>query len=371
MKLYDQIEVDLYNPFPLPVLNAAQNNIGRGALVTLKSGASIVVPTDESLTFYAARPDGTVSFLDATLTDNAVQIDFSNQMLSVSGQVQVEIRMVSGTGEDLTDITTPIFVVEVLPSNIDDSAVESTNEFTALETALAEVEELKKNGLKGDPGDAATITVGTVTASGPGSAPQVTNSGTENAAILDFVLPRGEQGDAGAVVIEAYADFPATGAANTLYVDSSVTPAKAYIWNGGAYVLAGGEEQIVADAYANFPTTGEEGVLYIATDTNLLYRWTGSAYEQVGGKETEILDATVTLSASAWTGTESPYTQTVTVTGMTADKAAVYALMTEEVIATDTENENYGLIVGVEQGADTVTFYASAIPSADVTIRIF
>lgn len=48
-----------------------------------------------------------------------------------------------------------------------------------------------KDGTDGAPGKAATIQVGTVT---DGDTASVTNRGTENAAIFDFVLPRGPQG---------------------------------------------------------------------------------------------------------------------------------------------------------------------------------
>ena len=54
-----------------------------------------------------------------------------------------------------------------------------------------------ETGPKGDPGDAATIHVGTVTASEPGGDPSVTNSGSTSAAVLNFVLPRGETGPKG------------------------------------------------------------------------------------------------------------------------------------------------------------------------------
>ena len=43
----------------------------------------------------------------------------------------------------------------------------------------------------GPAGKAATIRVGSVTASAPGSNPQITNSGNENAAVFNVVLPRG------------------------------------------------------------------------------------------------------------------------------------------------------------------------------------
>ena len=53
-------------------------------------------------------------------------------------------------------------------------------------------------GPQGVPGTAATITVGSVTESAPGGDASVTNSGTASAAVLDFVIPRGETGPTGA-----------------------------------------------------------------------------------------------------------------------------------------------------------------------------
>ena len=54
-------------------------------------------------------------------------------------------------------------------------------------------------GQQGEPGAAATVTVGTVTTGEPGTDAIVTNSGTENAAVLNFTIPRGATGAAGAV----------------------------------------------------------------------------------------------------------------------------------------------------------------------------
>ena len=244
MKLYYPITVDLYKPYPLPLVEAQQNNIGRGVLVTLTAQGAVITPTGESIQLYAKKPDGTISYLACTLSGSQIECDFTNQMLSLPGMVQVELQMIGGTSGNETEITTPIFCVKVNPSNVDDSAVESQDEFTALVTALAEVAELKANGLKGDPGEAATIQVGTVTASDPGSNPQVTNSGTEQNAILNFVLPRGPQGPQGipgeGVTFGAYSSFPNPGQENVLYVDNTVNPMRAYVWNGEKYVPAGG-----------------------------------------------------------------------------------------------------------------------------------
>lgn len=57
-----------------------------------------------------------------------------------------------------------------------------------------------EQGIQGDQGiqgEAATVAIGTVTTSEPGSSASVINAGTSGDAILDFVLPRGEQGPQG------------------------------------------------------------------------------------------------------------------------------------------------------------------------------
>lgn len=55
-----------------------------------------------------------------------------------------------------------------------------------------------QDGQDGAPGAAATITVGSTTTGSAGSSASVTNSGTSSAAVLDFVIPRGDTGAAGA-----------------------------------------------------------------------------------------------------------------------------------------------------------------------------
>lgn len=54
--------------------------------------------------------------------------------------------------------------------------------------------EIYQIGPQGIPGEAATVSVGTVTTGAPGTDASVINSGTSSAAILDFVIPQGAQG---------------------------------------------------------------------------------------------------------------------------------------------------------------------------------
>jgi hypothetical protein len=56
--------------------------------------------------------------------------------------------------------------------------------------------------IRGVQGPAATITIGNVTTSAPGTSASVTNRGTSSAAVLDFVLPKGKDGADGGVTVD-------------------------------------------------------------------------------------------------------------------------------------------------------------------------
>lgn len=370
MKLYYQIEVDLFRPYPLPIMDAQQNNIGRGAQVTLKANGAIIQPTNEGLTFWAKKPDGTVSFLAATLSGTNVQLDFTSQMLALPGMVQVEIRMTSGDGADKTDISTPIFDVRVNPSNIDDAAPESTNEFTALVTALAEVEELKKNGLKGD---AATIEIGTVTATEPGGAPAVTNSGTSQDAVFNFVLPRGQQGpkgDQGApgqeqIVFAAASAFPTTGDPAMLYVDNTVSPAIIYTWSGSAYVQASADISTVmsmlatpfseAESYTAGKYVTYNGQYWRFTVDKAAGAWDASKAEATNiGAELSALNAnSARMYDSAFSAATSVANEEFVITSLTLKAGYKYLLLASSSISISSSSMMY-LSFKVTRGTATI-----------------
>lgn len=79
-------------------------------------------------------------------------------------------------------------------------------------------------GADGAPGAAATVTVGQVTTLPAGSQATVTNSGTENAAVLDFAIPQGAQGATGAAGKDGTnGQDGADGAAATIQIGEVVT----------------------------------------------------------------------------------------------------------------------------------------------------
>ena len=67
-------------------------------------------------------------------------------------------------------------------------------------------------GPTGAAGAAATVTVGTVTTAQPGTQATVTNTGTPEAAVLDFTIPQGNTGTAAPVsLLSAYSTPPQSG----------------------------------------------------------------------------------------------------------------------------------------------------------------
>ena len=80
-------------------------------------------------------------------------------------------------------------------------------------------------GSQGDPGTAATITIGAVTTGTAGSNVVVTNSGTSTAAILNFTIPKGDQGDPATV----------TAGTNITVVDGEVSVSTDAVFDDGAY----------------------------------------------------------------------------------------------------------------------------------------
>ena len=89
---------------------------------------------------------------------------------------------------------------------------------------------------KGDDGDAATIQVGSVYS---GDNPSVTNRGTSSNAIFDFILPKGDQGDPGTglTLLDTYATYEEliaahpTGQRGQAYLVGDETESTVYLWS--------------------------------------------------------------------------------------------------------------------------------------------
>ena len=88
------------------------------------------------------------------------------------------------------------------------------------------------------------------------------------------------------------------------------------------------------------------------------------------GKATAAL-YTLTLPSSGWTGDAAPYTQEVTVTGITAaDTPLVDIVQTGTEDTDEPMREAWGVVTRIVTGAGKITAYASEKPTVDVPIQL-
>jgi len=100
--------------------------------------ADWTIPTSATAQIYLEKPSGALIYNAASIEDNSIIISPTTQMTAEVGVNKGQLRIVNGT--DI--LHTFIFYVKVYESIIDDSAIESQDEFTALEEALSAVSDM-------------------------------------------------------------------------------------------------------------------------------------------------------------------------------------------------------------------------------------
>lgn len=148
MEILTPIDVNLTQPpITRPIVNVKQGDNARGLLITLWSDGNVLSLTTESVNIYVKKPDGTEIYNSCSIVDGKVKAMFTTQMVAVvTSELPIELQIISQSEDNQPQIlSTPIAYINVMPTNIDSSAIESTNEFTALETALAQANSLLQN----------------------------------------------------------------------------------------------------------------------------------------------------------------------------------------------------------------------------------
>lgn len=106
--------------------------------ITIVDNSTPVDLTGVTVSLYAKKPDGKKVFNSVTVEDKAngvVLAELTSQILSVSGLVRLTLLLVKNGSK----LASKQFLVNVDESIVDDEAIESTNEFTALVDALGRV----------------------------------------------------------------------------------------------------------------------------------------------------------------------------------------------------------------------------------------
>lgn len=135
MQIYYPIEIDLNQIGLIPTVKAKQGDSGRGLIATLTNAGELVSAVNNSCRVYAKKPDGTIVYATCEVnSDGKVLVEFTTQMLAAVGTIQLELEMQQGTNL----VTTPILNLVVMPTNIDDGAIPSTDEYTVLQGLIAQ-----------------------------------------------------------------------------------------------------------------------------------------------------------------------------------------------------------------------------------------
>lgn len=80
---------------------------------------------------------------------------------------------------------------------------------------------------------------------------------------------------------------------------------------------------------------------------------------------------TATIPNTSWTGSSAPYSKAVAVTGLLSTDEPIIDLVLTGTYATDvTMRENWSKIYRGVTSADSITFYADSIPSANISIQL-
>ena len=107
----------------------------RCVLVKLvNNGEPYMIPDGARVIVNIKKPDGKFVYNKCTYSGNEVTIDLTSQALAASGTAycNVEIR----TADDTQIITSATFEIEIETTQRSDSAIESSNEFTAIEVKI-------------------------------------------------------------------------------------------------------------------------------------------------------------------------------------------------------------------------------------------
>lgn len=185
-------------------------------------------------------------------------------------------------------------------------------------------------GQDGNDGSAATVDVGTVTTGAPGTRASITNSGTTSAAVFNFTIPRGADGTNGTNGTDG--DDGASISASTVAI------------TGGHRLTISSTDPQVSDV--TFDVMDGTEIIQTSSD-----------------------DRTVTLTVAGWAGASAPYTQTVTVLGMTSSIVPIIAPSYSDTVSTALEQKiEWGKITKAVSDADSIIFKCyEEKPTAELT----
>lgn len=159
--------------------------------------------------------DSFKTLLDTTTTQDIKKLEYKTQegLLALEQQTSLDLETLANLSDEIKEIAQN---VNVFVPSVTENILSWTNKAGLPNPDPVNIKGAQ--GKHGKDGAAATVAIGTVTTGEPGTTASVTNVGTDTAAVLDIMIPRGDKGidgtGAGDVVAAAANTFTATNTFN-------------------------------------------------------------------------------------------------------------------------------------------------------------
>ena len=148
--LVTDIKIDLYGETQFYEVSAKQfdKQTRQISVALLNNGVEYQIPNDALLFVNVKKPDGKYVFNACELKNNHVIISMTNEMLSAAGTAIADVEIRSKDGSQI--LSSASFTIEIERSMRNDEAIESSNQFTALDNELKKIDESEAIRLKNE-----------------------------------------------------------------------------------------------------------------------------------------------------------------------------------------------------------------------------
>ena len=136
-KIYTRIDVEMTGSTQYYAVSAKQGDKATRYVVAnlLNNGVKYTIPTGVKATANITKPDKKCVYNECSYSGSEVTIELKGQSLAAAGTAYCDIEIRTSDGSQI--ITSASFTIEIEPSQRNENAILSSNEFTELEKRVA------------------------------------------------------------------------------------------------------------------------------------------------------------------------------------------------------------------------------------------
>lgn len=400
MKVTSQITVDLLHPNVATLVYAKQaDQQSRFISAALLEGSQPWTPPTGALAAVRYRkPDGTIGWYDTTenkaaavtMNGNVATIQLAAQALTVSGDVYIELEFYTQSAEKLSSFA---WVLAVEASAVSDGEIESSDYFNVLAETLAEIvkaipdiqkaseyaQAAAQSATQAADSEAAAKASEQAAAASAAQAAKSEDNSTASAQSSGQSASAAQASAASAAASQQLAAANAqTAGASAASATESKENAEKSAQDSEAWAVGTRGGQAVPDSdetHNNNSKYWAEQAAAAAGGGVITFNGRAGAVVPLKGDYTPamvdaapaIKTAIVTLPAASWTGSASPYSQTVEISDVTANSRI--DINPNATVMNGAMDGGYGLVFG--NNAGTITAYAVGDkPTAAITVQV-